>query len=54
MYILQNGGTALGFATYSGNVDAIELLLEKQASVNVKDNVSSNKQSRFHQISTVT
>lgn len=43
--ILQNGGTALGFATYGGKVDAVKLLLEHHASVNVKDTVSSSKQS---------
>ena len=39
---LQNGGTALGFATYSGKVDVIQILLEHEASVNVKDTVSCN------------
>lgn len=45
--ILQNGGTALGFATYSGKIDVIQILLEHEAAVNVKDTVSYNKQRRF-------
>ena len=39
---LQNGGTALGFATYGGKVDVIQILLEHEASVSVKDTVSCN------------